>query len=313
MADGYVLLGKRVWVAGHGGMVGAALVRRLAREGCSVLTAFRQALDLRDGAATRAWVERERPQAVFLAAAKVGGILANQSAPADFLFDNLMIQANVIEAAHRAGVEKLLILGSSCIYPKHAPIPLREEALITGPLEASNEAYAVAKIAGLKLGQAYRRQHGFDAITALPCNLYGPGDRYDPTDSHVMAALIRKAHEAKTTDAATMTVWGSGEPRREFLHVDDCADALVRLMQVYSDEAPINVGSGEDLAIADLARIVAGVVGFTGERVFDAAKPDGVFRKLMDGSRLATLGWRPIVGLEAGIADAYADFQRRFC
>ena len=306
---GYVLRGKRVWVAGHAGMVGAAVVRRLARENCDVITVSRTTLDLRDPAATSAWTERERPQVVVLAAAKVGGILANQSAPADFLFDNLMIQANMVEAAFRAGVEKLLILGSSCIYPKDAPIPLREEALLTGPLELTNEAYAVAKIAGLKLGQAYRRQHGFDVITAMPCNLYGPGDHYDRTNSHVMAALIRKAHEGR--GAPAMSVWGSGKPRREFLHVDDCADALVMLLKAYSEEPPINVGSGEDVAIADLAQMVTKVVGFTGDLVFDPTKPDGVFRKQMDGSRLAALGWRSTIGLEDGIADAYADFLRR--
>jgi GDP-L-fucose synthase len=307
----YPLAGKRVWVAGHGGMVGAALLRRLAGEACEVLTADRSTLDLRDGAAVSAWVARARPQAVFLAAAKVGGILANDRFPADFLFDNLMIQANVVQAAQQCGVEKLLLLASSCIYPKLAAQPLREEALLTGALEPTNEPYAVAKIAGLKLGQAYRRQHGLDAIGAIPCNLYGPGDHYDPLNSHVLPALIRKAHEAKLAGAASITLWGTGAPRREFLHVDDCADALVRLMTGYSDAAPVNVGSGEDLPIAELARLVCEVVGFDGALAFDPSNPDGTPRKLLDISRLQALGWRPQIGLRAGVVDAYADFLAR--
>lgn len=307
----FALRGKRVWVSGHGGMVGRALVRRLAREDCEVLTAPRQALDLRDRAAVKAWLAARRPQAVFVAAAKVGGILANAAAPADFLFDNLAIQTSVIDAAWRTGVEKLMILGSSCVYPREAPQPLREEALLTGPLEPTNEAYAVAKIAGIKLGQAYRLQHGFDVISAMPCNLYGPGDHYGEATSHVLAALIRKAHAAKMSGAGSMTLWGSGTPRREFLHVDDCADALVILMTGYSQAPPINVGSGEDRTIADLARQVCEVVGCAPTLRFDPGKPDGAPRKLLDVSRMAALGWRPSIDLRSGIADAYADFLAR--
>ena len=292
-------------------MVGQALVRRLAREDCEVLTAPRAAVDLRDRAAVDAWLAAHRPDALFLAAAKVGGILANARAPADFLFDNLLIQANVIDAAWRAGVGKALILGSSCVYPRDAPQPLREGALLTGPLEATNEAYALAKIAGIKLGQACRAQHGFDAISAMPCNLYGPGDHYGEETSHVLAALIRRADAAKVSGAPTITLWGTGAPRREFLHVDDCADALVLLMTRYSEAAPINVGSGQDITIADLARLVCDVVGCSPALTFDPSKPDGTPRKLLDVSRMAALGWRPSIGLREGVADAYADFLDR--
>jgi GDP-L-fucose synthase len=301
----FPLGGKRVWVAGHRGMVGAAIVRRLARAGCELLTAGRGELDLRDQAATRAWVEAKRPQVAVIAAAKVGGILANDSLPADFLYDNLMIEANAIEAAHRSGVEKLLFLGSSCIYPKHAPQPIPEDALLTGPLEPSNEWYAVAKIAGIKLAQAYRRQHGCDFISAMPTNLYGPGDNYSLTGSHVIPALIRKAHEAKLAGAETMTVWGSGTPRREFLHVDDLADASLHLLQTYSDASHVNVGSGSDVTIAELAQLIAGVVGFQGRLEFDRSKPDGTPRKLMVSSRLRAMGWSPRIGLAEGLVDAY--------
>lgn len=304
----YPLLNKRVWVAGHRGMVGGAIVRRLAAEGCEVLTAQRDTLDLKDQAAVREWVSRERPDAIFLAAAKVGGILANDSFPADFLYDNLMIEANIIEAAHRAGVEKLLFLGSSCIYPKFAEQPIVEDALLTGPLEPTNEWYAIAKIAGIKLAQAYRRQHGSDFISAMPTNLYGPGDNFDLSSSHVLPALIRKAHEAKLAHAPAIEIWGTGTPRREFLHVDDCADACVFLMKSYSDAGHVNVGSGEDITILDVTRLVCEVVGFSGEIVHDLSKPDGTPRKLMSGEKLRSLGWSPRIDLREGIADAYRAF-----
>ncbi len=249
-----------------------------------------------------------RPQAVFVAAAKVGGILANSSYPADFLYDNLVIEMNVISAAAAARVEKLLFLGSSCIYPRLAPQPITEDALLTGPLEPTNEAYAVAKIAGIKLCEAYRRQHGSDFISAMPTNLYGPGDNYDLQSSHVVPALIRKAHEAKITGAPTLTVWGSGAPRREFLHVDDCADGLVHLMKVYSDTQHVNVGSGEDLPIIELASLVAEVVGFTGLIERDLTKPDGMPRKLMSSAKMQSLGWRPRISLREGLKDAYESF-----
>ena len=304
----YDLAGKRVYVAGHRGMVGSALVRRLAREGCHVLTATRAELDLTRQADVEAWMEKEKPDAVFLAAAKVGGILANDSFPADFLYDNLILEANIIHAAHTVGVEKLLFLGSSCIYPKFADQPIVEEALLTGALEPTNEWYAIAKIAGIKLCQAYRRQHGRDFISAMPTNLYGPGDNFDLASSHVMPALIRKAHEAKLGRKPEITVWGTGTPRREFLHVDDCADACVHLMKTYSDDGHINVGSGEDITILDLTRLVCRIVGYDGAIVHDLTKPDGTPRKLMSADKLRALGWTPTIGLEDGVADAYRAF-----
>ncbi|WP_082836106.1 GDP-L-fucose synthase family protein [Croceicoccus bisphenolivorans] len=288
-------------------MVGSALVRRLATEGCEVLVAPRQ-VDLRDQAAVRGWFAENRPDAVLLAAAKVGGIHANDTYPAQFLYDNLMIEANVIDAAARNATEKLLFLGSSCIYPKFADQPIVEESLLTGPLEPTNEWYAIAKIAGIKLCQAYAREYGCDFISAMPTNLYGPGDNYHPENSHVLPALIRKAHEAKIAGADAITVWGSGTPRREFLHVDDLADACIFLLQRYSGAMPINVGSGKDLPIAELAGIVAEVVGFAGDIALDSEKPDGTPRKLMSGDRLAAMGWRPCISLRDGIADAYRDF-----
>ncbi|MBV8662859.1 MAG: GDP-L-fucose synthase [Hyphomicrobiales bacterium] len=300
--------GKRIWVAGHNGMVGAAVARRLARENCEIVAIGRDRLDLTRQADVEAWLASARIDAIVLAAAKVGGILANDAQPAEFLYQNLMIEANVIAAAHRAGVERLLFLGSSCIYPKLARQPIREEALLTGPLEPTNEWYAIAKIAGVKLCQAYRKQYGRDYISAMPTNLYGRGDNFDLGASHVLPALIRKAHEAKQDGARELTIWGTGEPRREFLHVDDCADALVLLLQRYSDAAPINVGSGEDLTIRELAEIVARVVGFAGEITTDPSKPDGTPRKLMSGARLAALGWRPRIALSDGIARTYAWF-----
>ncbi len=306
----YSLAGKRVFVCGHGGMVGSAIVRRLSNENCTVLTASRSELDLKDQAAVNRWMDANRPQVIFLAAAKVGGILANATYPADFLYDNLMIEANVIAAAHRTGVEKLLFLGSSCIYPKFADQPIREDSLLTGPLESTNEWYAIAKIAGIKLCQAYRVQHGADFISAMPTNLYGPGDNFDLTSSHVLPALMRKAHEAKTSGAPSLTIWGSGTPRREFLHVDDCADALVFLMQNYSEYEHVNVGSGSDLTILDLARTVCRIVGYQGAIGLDTEKPDGTPRKLMDGSRIAAMGWSPRIDLETGIRSTYEHFLR---
>lgn len=306
-SSNYDLRGKRVFVAGHRGMVGSAIVRRLAKEDCRVLVVGRDSLDLKDQRAVRDWFAAERPEAVFLAAAKVGGILANDSFPADFLYDNLMIEANIIEAAHRSGVGKLLFLGSSCIYPKLAPQPIPENALLTGPLEPTNEWYAIAKIAGIKLAQAYRRQHGRDFISAMPTNLYGPGDNFDLATSHVMPALIRKTEMARQQGTPIM-IWGTGTPRREFLHVDDCADACVHLMKTYSDDGHVNVGSGEDISIRELVSLVAEIVGYTGPIEHDLSKPDGTPRKLMDVSRLADLGWRARIGLREGIVDSYRWF-----
>ncbi|PRH85509.1 GDP-fucose synthetase [Labrys okinawensis] len=300
------LEGKRVWVAGHRGMVGAALMRRLQNEGCTLLTAGRAELDLRRQAETEAWIERTQPEVIFLAAAKVGGILANASLPADFLYDNLAIETNVVHAAARAGIRKLVMLGSSCIYPREAAQPIDEDQLLSGPLEPTNEWYAIAKIAGVKLAQAYRRQHGCDFIAAMPCNLYGPHDNFDLASSHVLAAFIRRVHEAKLQEAPSIEIWGSGTPRREFLHVDDCADALVRLAKTYSDEKPINIGAGQDITILDLLEVVKRVVGYAGGTRHDRSKPDGTPRKLMDSSRIAALGWRPRIGLEEGLAETYA-------
>ena len=299
------LEGKRVWVAGHRGMVGAALVRRLAAEKCEILTVERRDVDLKRQAETESWIAEKRPEVIFLAAARVGGILANDTLPADFLYDNLMIEANIIEAAHRIGVRKLAFLGSSCIYPKLAPQPIPEDALLTGPLEPTNEWYAIAKIAGIKLAQAYRKQHGRDFISVMPTNLYGPEDNFDLTSSHVLPALIRKAHEAKLHGDAKLTIWGTGAVRREFLHVDDCADAIVFLARHYSGAEHVNAGSGEDITILDLARLVCEIVGFKGEIVRDTTRPDGTPRKLMDSERLNSLGWRPRIGLRDGIADTY--------
>jgi GDP-L-fucose synthase len=303
----YQLAGKRVWVAGHRGMVGGAIVRRLASENCEVLTASRDELDLTDQRAVLGWMHNHRPQAVFLAAARVGGILANSTHPVDFLRDNLLIETAIFTGAESAGVEKLLFLGSSCIYPKHAAQPITEEALLTGPLEPTNEWYAIAKIAGIKLAQAYRQQYGCDYISAMPTNLYGPGDNFDLVASHVLPALIRKVHEAKLA-GGPVGVWGSGTPRREFLYVDDCADACVFLMQHYSAALHVNVGAGEDIAIIELARLVMAVLSYDGELVTDPSKPDGTPRKLMDSARLRALGWAPKVGLRDGIARSYAAF-----
>ncbi len=308
----YSLRGKRVWVAGHKGMVGSALLRRLEQKDCIPLTVERGEVDLTRQDQVEAWLSKSFPQAIFLAAAKVGGIVANDSAPAQFLYDNLAIAANVIHGAAAAGVEKLLFLGSSCIYPKLAPQPIPEDALLIGPLEPTNEWYAIAKIAGLKLCQAYRRQFGCDFISAMPTNLYGPGDNFDLTTSHVIPALMRKAHEAKVSGAAELIVWGSGTPRREFLHVDDAADALLHLMTHYSGDTHVNVGSGKDITILELANLIAGIVGFKGRILTDASKPDGTPRKLLDTRKLASLGWHPKIGLEQGLASTYRWCASRF-
>jgi GDP-L-fucose synthase len=304
----YSLKGKRVWVAGEHGMVGQALVRRLASEDCELLRMPRRAIDFRDQAATASWVKANRPDAIFLAAAKVGGIAANAASPATFLYDNLMIEANVINAAHEAGVERLVFLGSTCIYPKLAPQPIPEEALLTGPLEETNEWYAIAKIAGLKLTQAYRRQYGASYISCQPTNLYGPGDNYDLETSHVLPALLRKAHEAGQAQLPRLTVWGSGRPLREFLHVDDLADAVVFLARTYDGDVPINIGSGEEVSIGDLARLICRTVGFAGELAFDASRPDGTPRKLADTRRLRELGWSGARTLERGLSQTYASW-----
>jgi len=301
----FALAGKRVWVAGHRGMVGSAIVRRLRSERCDLLTVGRRDVDLRRQAAVEQWMARNRPDVVFVAAATVGGILANDTRPADFLYDNLAIETNIVEAAHRSGVQKLVFLGSSCIYPRLAPQPMREDALLTGPLEPTNQWYAIAKIAGIMLCQAYRRQFGCDYISAMPTNLYGPGDNYDLASSHVVPALIAKAHAAKAAGADTMVVWGSGTPRREFMYVDDVADALVFLATTYSGEEHVNIGVGYDVTIRELAQTVMRVVGLDGRLELDRSKPDGTPRKLMDSSRLIAMGWTPKVSLEAGLAEAY--------
>lgn len=302
------LKSKRVWVAGHRGMVGSALVRRLAVEECSVLTVGRDQVDMRRQVDVENWMAENKPQVVFLAAAKVGGINANNIYPAEFLYENLMIEANIIHAAYKVGVEKLVFLGSTCIYPKMAPQPISEDSLLTGPLEPTNEWYAIAKIAGIKLCQAYRRQYGCDFIAAQPTNLYGPGDNYDLANSHVLPALLRKAHEAKQRNDATFTVWGSGTPLREFLHVDDLADAIVHLAKNFSSESHVNVGSGQEVSIRKLAEMICAEVGFKGELVFDATKPDGTPRKLCDVSKLKSLGWNNARELKTGLAQTYANF-----
>jgi len=299
----------KIYVAGHRGLVGSAIVRKLRQEGFSnLLTATSKELDLREQAATRDFFAQQRPDYVFLAAARVGGILANNSYPADFIYQNLMIEANVIESARLSGVSKLLCLGSTCIYPKMAPQPLKEEYLLTGPLEPTNEWYAVAKIAGIKMCQAYQRQYGSKFISAMPTNLYGPEDNFDLESSHVMPALIRKFHEAKAVNAPTVTVWGSGKPLREFLHVDDCAAACLYLMEQYEDEGIVNIGVGEDISIAGLAGLVGEAVGYQGEIVYDSSKPDGTPRKLVDTSKINGLGWRAGIALQEGIKSTYQWF-----
>jgi len=299
-----------IYVAGHRGMVGSAIVRALeARGHTNVITRTSSELDLRDQRAVHSFLEETRPTQVYLAAAKVGGIHANNTYKADFLYDNVMMEANVIEGSRRAGVEKLLFLGSSCIYPKHAPQPMSEDVLLTGALEPTNEPYAIAKIAGLKLCDAYRDQHGCNFISAMPTNLYGPGDNYHPENSHVLPALVRRFHEAKVNGASEVMCWGTGSPRREFLHVDDLAQACLHLMDVHNDAGWVNVGTGEDVTIKELAETVARVVGYEGELVWDTTKPDGTPRKLLDVSKMTALGWRATTPLERGIEAVYVDFQ----
>jgi len=304
----FELKGKSVFVAGHRGMVGNALVRRLAQEDVDLLTVPRRELDLRDQAAVFDWFGCKTPQVVFMAAAKVGGIVANNTLRAEFLYDNLAIAANVIEASHKNRVEKLMFLGSSCIYPKLAPQPLREESILTGPLEPTNEPYAIAKIAGIKMVETYRSQYGCDFINVMPTNLYGPGDNYHPEYSHVVAALIRRFHEAKLSGSSNVVVWGTGTPRREFLYVDDMADACVHLMKTYSALEMVNIGVGEDITIADFARLVATAVGYKGSISYDTSRPDGTPQKLLDISRLAKLGWHARTSLEEGLRLAYQSY-----
>lgn len=306
----FELKGKSVFVAGHRGMVGAALLRRLAREDVELLTASRSELDLCDQAAVFGWFAARRPQVVLLAAAKVGGIVANDTLRGEFIYDNLVIAANVIHAAHLNSVDKLLFLGSSCIYPRLAPQPLREDSMLTGPLEHTNEPYAIAKIAGIKMAEAYRSQYGSDFISVMPTNLYGPGDNYHPEYSHVVAALIRRFHEAKLAGAADVAVWGTGTPRREFLYVDDLADACVHLLKTYSGDELINIGTGEDITIAEFARVVAAAVGYDGTISFDTSRPDGTPQKLLDVNRLARFGWRASTSLQDGIKLAYQAYLR---
>lgn len=306
----YDLRGKRVWVAGHSGMVGSALVRRLQREDCAILTVAHSEVDLTCQADTMNWMEKARPEAVFVAAARVGGIGANARYPAEFLLDNVLILANVIKAAANVGVEKLMCLGSSCIYPKHAEQPIREDAMLTGSLEPTNEAYAIAKIAGLKLAAAYAEEYGNRFISVMPTNLYGRNDNFDLDHSHVIPALIRKMHDAKIGHRDSVVVWGTGTPRREFLHVDDLADACVFLMKQYESPKPINIGSGEEITIGDLAFLIADIVDFRGHIVFDALKPDGAPRKLLDCSRLRALGWSQSIGLRAGIEELYERWKK---
>lgn len=307
----YSLRGKRVWVAGHTGMVGSALVRRLRRDACTVLTVERSQLDLRRQAEVEAWVAASRPEVVLMAAATVGGIHANRSRPADFIYDNLAIVLNVVAASFRGNVEKLLYLGSSCIYPKFCSQPMTEDLLLSGPLEPTNEAYATAKLSGIMLARAFRTQWGMDCICALPTNLYGPGDSFDLQNSHVVPALLRKLHEAKEAGRDTVEIWGTGQPRREFLHVDDAADAIVFLATRYSGQLPVNIGCGEDISIAELADVAAEVVGFRGRLVYNREMPDGTPQKLLDVARMNALGWRPRISLKEGLRDAYAWYLTR--
>ena len=300
--------GQRIWVAGHKGMVGSAITRNLSKRGDEVIKADRNVVDLRNQIAVEVWLKQNRPDAIVFAAAKVGGIFANDTFPADFIYDNLAIETNIIHSAHAAGIDRLVFLGSSCIYPKFAPQPIKEEALLTGPLEPTNEWYAVAKIAGIKLCQAYRKQHGRHYISVMPCNLYGPNDNFDLKTSHVLPALIRKFHDAKQEKRNEVVVWGTGAPLREFLHVDDLARGVVFCLDNYDEYEHINCGAGYEISIRDLAGMVASAVGFSGKIIFDTSKPDGTPRKLMDSSRIAALGWRPEILLDDGIAGAYRWF-----
>jgi GDP-L-fucose synthase len=304
----YSLRNKRVYVAGHRGMVGQAIVRRLHSEACEIVTASRTDVDLLDPHAVQQFFDREKPDAVFMSAAKVGGIVANNTLRADFLYENLMIAANVIHAAHLAKTEKLLFLGSTCIYPKHATQPMNEDSLLTGPLEPTNEPYAIAKIAGVKLAETYRDQYSDDFISVMPTNLYGPGDNYHPEHSHVVAALIRRFHEAKESGAPSVMIWGTGTPRREFLYVDDMADACVFAMTCYSDRGLLNIGTGVDIAISEFARLVAKTVGYQGAIIYDPSKPDGTPLKRVDVTRMSKLGWNATTKLEDGLKKAYAAF-----
>jgi GDP-L-fucose synthase len=310
VADGFSISGKKVFVAGHRGLVGSAIVRRLESENVRVITVPRKDLDLRDTAATLSWFKANKPEVVYLAAAKVGGIHANNIYPADFLAENLAIQQAVIGGAAQTDVEKLVFLGSSCIYPKLAAQPISEDSLLTGPLEPTNEWYAIAKIAGLKYCAALRRQYGKDFISAMPTNMYGPNDNYDLNNSHVLPALLRKIHNAKTTGENEVVIWGTGKPRREFMHADDCADALIHVTKHYSDEAPINIGTGEDVEIRELAEILARVIGYKGKFHHDLSKPDGTPRKLQDVKKLHSLGWKHKISLEDGCARTYRDFLK---
>jgi GDP-L-fucose synthase len=304
----YSLSGKRIWVAGHRGMVGSAIHRKLENENCEVITANRQTLELRNQEAVQTWIQNHKPDAIFLAAAKVGGIYANDTRPAEFLYDNLVIETNIIHAAKLNNVEKLMFLGSACIYPREANQPMAENALLTGALEPTNEWYAIAKIAGIKMCQAYRRQYGCDYISAMPNNLYGPGDNFDLETSHVVPALIRKFHEAKHQAQSTVEIWGTGKPMREFVYVDDCASALVYLMKNYSGEEHVNIGTGEEISIGDLAKSVSKTVGFTGSLKFNTEFPDGAPRKLLDCKKILRLGWQAEIGLEMGLKLAYQSF-----
>jgi GDP-L-fucose synthase len=306
----FELRGRRIYVAGHNGMVGSAIVRRLASENAEILVADRKTLDLTNQQATEHWLAKTKPDAIFLAAGLVGGIHANSSYPANFIADNLAIALNVIRAAHLADVKKLLVLGSSCVYPKMAHQPMTEDSLLTGPLEPTNEWYAVAKIAAIKLGQAYRKQHARDFISVMPSNLYGLNDNYHPENSHVPAALIRRFHEAKLADAPSVTIWGSGSPRREFLYVDDVADACVFVMKHYSKPEPLNIGTGEDITISRFAQLVADVVGYKGNLVYDTSRPDGPPQKLLDVSAIKQLGWSPKTPLREGLTRTYVDFVK---
>jgi GDP-L-fucose synthase len=305
----FSLTGKTVWVAGHAGLAGSALCERLRTENCKLLTMPRRDLDLRDQAATKGWIAQHKPDVIIIAAATVGGIGANAARPAEFLYDNLMIEANIIHAAYETRVEKLLFLGSSCIYPKEAPQPVAETALLSGPLEPTNRAYAIAKIAGVELCASYRRQYGCDFISAMPCNLYGPGDRFDAEDSHVIPALMLKAHRAKLENAPMLEIWGSGNPLREFLYAADLADGLVFLLKAYSAESPMNIGSGTEIPIKDLAAKIAAVAGYQGTLVFNTDKPDGTMRKLIDSARIRKMGWRPKTSLDDGLERTYTWFK----
>lgn len=307
----YNLNGKRVWIAGHRGMVGSALQRRLARENCEVLSVGRAEVDLRRQDGVERWIARERPTTVIIAAATVGGIFANDTRPAEFLYDNMMIAGNIIEASYRNGVEKLLYLGSSCIYPRLAPQPIHEDSLLSGPLEPTNQWYAIAKISGLMLARAYRRQYSCDYISAMPTNLYGPNDNFDLSSSHVIPALIAKAHAAKVDRSNEISVWGTGKPRREFMYVDDLADALVFVLKKYSGEEHINIGVGYDVTIHELVEAIAKVVGIEGLMKFDTTKADGAPQKLMDSSRLLSMGWKPQTALDEGLRRAYAWFTEQ--